>query len=350
MLSALVFALLPSWLGVPFRRLAGQKIGKKAKIGWGTLLLVDDLEMGDFSAVGPFAAVRAKRLKLGKEAKIRPLALLNTHTIELGQYVHIAPTAVVSGSQLPKSKFIVGDHSRIFPFCWLEPGEGIFLGKHVGIGGHNLIFTHGSWSDYLQGGPIGFGPVTIEDHVWLPWRISILTNVTIGANSIVMSGSTVTRSIPPGSIAGGSPAKVIKEGGGPLGLPTEKKLERALGILHSYSEHLAHEGHTPSLVGTCLSFGKTRIQIDSMENLGSGDVLFHVDPDTAMNRNAAELKGVSIVDHPAGVVYLNGDGKAARDFGHYVRIFGIRLYFATKESELPAPVAATTPALQQLES
>jgi acetyltransferase-like isoleucine patch superfamily enzyme len=35
--------------------------------------------------------------------------------------------------------------------------------------------------------------------------------VTIGENSIIANGSVVTRSVPPNVIAGGNPARVIKE-------------------------------------------------------------------------------------------------------------------------------------------
>lgn len=40
----------------------------------------------------------------------------------------------------------------------------------------------------------------------------ILPGVTIGDGSIVAAGSVVNRDIPPGSIAAGNPAKVIREG------------------------------------------------------------------------------------------------------------------------------------------
>jgi hypothetical protein len=82
----------------------------------------------------------------------------------------------------------------------------------VGIGGANYLFTHGSWSNSLEGFPIDFGPINIEDRVWLPWRVFVLPNVTIGHDSVVAAGSVVSRSIPPLSLAAGSPAKVLRSG------------------------------------------------------------------------------------------------------------------------------------------
>lgn len=54
------------------------------------------------------------------------------------------------------------------------------------------------------------GPVTIEDQVWLGERVCVLPNVTIGRHSIIGSGSVVTKSIPPYSVAVGIPAVVIR--------------------------------------------------------------------------------------------------------------------------------------------
>lgn len=53
-------------------------------------------------------------------------------------------------------------------------------------------------------------PVIIEPHVWIGERVSITKNVSIGACSIIALGSVVTRDVPRFSVAGGSPAKIIR--------------------------------------------------------------------------------------------------------------------------------------------
>lgn len=55
------------------------------------------------------------------------------------------------------------------------------------------------------------GPVIIEDNVWLGEGVVVLPNVTIGENTIVGANSVVTKSIPKNSIAGGNPARIIRE-------------------------------------------------------------------------------------------------------------------------------------------
>lgn len=55
-----------------------------------------------------------------------------------------------------------------------------------------------------------FGKIIIEDNVHIGWDAIIMPGVTIGHDSIIGVGGVVTRDIPPGSIAVGVPAKVIK--------------------------------------------------------------------------------------------------------------------------------------------
>jgi acetyltransferase-like isoleucine patch superfamily enzyme len=54
-------------------------------------------------------------------------------------------------------------------------------------------------------------PITIGDKVWIGTNVTILKGVTIGSGSIIAAGSVVNKSIPAGCLAGGIPAKVIRE-------------------------------------------------------------------------------------------------------------------------------------------
>lgn len=58
---------------------------------------------------------------------------------------------------------------------------------------------------------IEFGlPVRIEDDCWIGGNVTILPGVTIGRGCTVGAGSVVSRSLPPFSVAIGSPARVVK--------------------------------------------------------------------------------------------------------------------------------------------
>ncbi len=53
-------------------------------------------------------------------------------------------------------------------------------------------------------------PVVIEDGVFIGMQSLVLKGVTIGTRSVIGAGSVVTRDIPPGVIAAGNPARVIR--------------------------------------------------------------------------------------------------------------------------------------------
>lgn len=86
------------------------------------------------------------------------------------------------------------------------PGLTIITGDHHYIAGKYLD----SLTDFDKI-PENDQDVIIEEDVWCGANVTILKGVTIGRSSIIAAGSVVTKDIPPYSIAGGVPAKVIKQ-------------------------------------------------------------------------------------------------------------------------------------------
>lgn len=56
---------------------------------------------------------------------------------------------------------------------------------------------------------IRFGKIVVGDNCFLGFRSTILPGVTIGENSIVGACALVTKDVPPNSVVGGVPARVI---------------------------------------------------------------------------------------------------------------------------------------------
>ena len=54
-------------------------------------------------------------------------------------------------------------------------------------------------------------PITIGDNVWLGGGVVVCPGVTIGDDTVVGAGSVVTRDLPAGVVAAGTPAQVLRE-------------------------------------------------------------------------------------------------------------------------------------------
>lgn len=115
----------------------------------------------------------------------------------------------------PRSGFItIGKGCSINRNCVLLGYGGITIGNNVRIAANTSIiaFNH-NFADadtpIIEQGNSWKG-VTIEDDVWIGTGVRILDGVTLGRGAVIGAGSVVTKSVPPFSVAVGSPARVIK--------------------------------------------------------------------------------------------------------------------------------------------
>jgi acetyltransferase-like isoleucine patch superfamily enzyme len=109
----------------------------------------------------------------------------------------------------------MNDYVHIGAVDSVSIGDRVLIGSKVFISDHH----HGAYgSGGIHTDPrippaerlLGASPVVIEDDVWLGEFVSVLAGVRIGKGSIIGTMSTVTRDIPPFSVAVGSPARAIK--------------------------------------------------------------------------------------------------------------------------------------------
>lgn len=127
----------------------------------------------------------------------------------------IHPHTSISPNVRIKGRVEIGEGSSIAQNCSIS-GEnvGVFIGNNVMIAPNVVIvaFNHG-YTDLNK--PMVKQPniearVIIEDNVWISANCTIGKGVKIGEGSIIASNSFVNRDIPPFSIVGGVPAKLIK--------------------------------------------------------------------------------------------------------------------------------------------
>lgn len=93
---------------------------------------------------------------------------------------------------------------KIRCFKEISIGNNVAISENVTIWDTDAHSIVGKESEMTQ-------PVKIGNNVWIGNNATILKGVTIGDGAIIAAGAVVTKDIPEGCLAGGVPAKVMKE-------------------------------------------------------------------------------------------------------------------------------------------
>jgi acetyltransferase-like isoleucine patch superfamily enzyme len=178
-----------------------------------------------------------KRRWYERNRRLRRRWRINRHAARGGFFIrHPVEGEVLEA--LDSGRLKVGADTLFEPGCWLtlgpearvEIGQGCFLNREtmlaalerIEIGDH-VMFANGCFvgdSDHAYDDPDvpvtwqGFvprGPVRIGDSVWFGVNCVVTGGVEIGDRAVIGANSVVTQDIPPGVIAAGAPAKVIRE-------------------------------------------------------------------------------------------------------------------------------------------
>lgn len=122
------------------------------------------------------------------------------------------------------------DTFRLFPPFYTDFGKNITIGKNVFINsgchfqdqggitigdgsliGHNVVLaTINHDLNPENGRKNHYAPIFIGAHVWIGSNATILPGVSIGEWAVVGAGAVVTEDVPPFTVVGGVPARILK--------------------------------------------------------------------------------------------------------------------------------------------
>lgn len=153
------------------------------------------------------------RLTLGEGSIIRPQAHVDIQgntTITLGQHCKIQSFAWLR--TWGDRGIVMGNHCTLNEYAMI--GGHVTLGDGVRIGAHSLIIgtEHNSQRTdipiHTQG--VTYKPITIGSDVYIGSNVIVLNGITIGEGAILAAGAVINRDVPPYTIVGGVPARVVK--------------------------------------------------------------------------------------------------------------------------------------------
>ncbi|HYQ18011.1 MAG TPA: sugar O-acetyltransferase [Polyangiaceae bacterium] len=105
----------------------------------------------------------------------------------------------------------VGRNVFINQNCTFYDLGGIDIADDVMIGPNVSLITSGHPLPPSQRrAAVVAKPIVIERNVWLAAGVTIIGGVTVGENSVVAAGSVVTKDVPPNTLVGGNPARIIR--------------------------------------------------------------------------------------------------------------------------------------------
>lgn len=154
---------------------------------------VEDGEIGERTIIEAHASLEGKYIKIGAESWI-------------GGYASIG-----GGSRFDDAAFLfAGDWLHLGPYAHINIARGVTIGDEVGIGWDSRIFTHGAYLSAMDGFPVQWEGVIIGNRVWMP-NAWVNPGVHIWSDVVIAAKSLVNKDIPSGCLAGGIPAKILKE-------------------------------------------------------------------------------------------------------------------------------------------
>jgi acetyltransferase-like isoleucine patch superfamily enzyme len=343
--SIILIGFLPSFLKILIYKLRGYKIGKKVKIGFGSIILGDNISVGEETKLGLFSIISCCQCEIENNVDIGSFVYMKVDKITIGAQTIIRENNQFGGLDLGKSELNIGKMSHIHQRCIINTTMPVNIGSHTAIGGGSYIFTHSSWQSALDGYPCTFEKVEIGDNVWISWNVFILPGVKIGNGTLVSAGAGVTKSLPSRSLASGNPARVvIPSGMFPREPHPEEKTSLLINIIDEFGEFLKSKklnfkevkknNHIKYIVTDnkskkhfLLLILDSNIDFDSFKLEKNITLLFNYNIDSnSLNLN--NKRGISVVDIKQGKSY--GNSEISNELIKFLKHYGIRLQTTKK--------------------
>ncbi len=179
------------------------------------------LHMDGLAAIEKNVRLRfADHIHLGRGAYLDEGVYLHAcpNGIEIGEnslVMHGAVLHVYNFRGLPHAGIKIGRDSLVGEYSIIRGQGGVTIGDRVYTSPFTQIIAVNHIFDdpnrpFVEQGITAEG-IIIEDDVWLGSGAVITDGVCVGKGAVVAAGAVVTKDVPPHTVVGGVPARVIKE-------------------------------------------------------------------------------------------------------------------------------------------
>lgn len=222
---------------------AGVSIGRSVRIEGGDILLADTVRIVRHASIKVL-----DRLEIGEHGTVGEACEISGREVRIGQELWMLPKAKIGGGSAFEtgSRLEIGHYVHLGVDALVNTARPVVIGHEVGLGTRTSIYTHGAYPSAIMGYPVAFDGVEIGDFTWIPGA-TINPGVRIGRNCVIGVNSLVTKNIPDGSLAAGSPAAVIREAYYPRPLSATRLVSFWLDFLAKYAQLLGIDA-TPTTV------------------------------------------------------------------------------------------------------
>lgn len=233
------FPNLPSDEKISRYREAGAVIGDGVKIGLGALVLADRMELQDNAEIGAGTHIKAESLSVGRLSVIGRNCTVTCRHVQIGDVFYSASEIIIGGADRfsKTDKLVIGNQCLVSARCFLDTGNGIYLGNEVALSPFVKLYTHQYWQNVLEGYHSNFGPIVIEDKAYVTGDCLVTPGVRIGAGATVLANSTVAGNVDPFTIVSGNPARPVGRMEQPI--PPDRKERIAKSLLRQMNDDLA---------------------------------------------------------------------------------------------------------------
>ena len=103
---------------------------------------------------------------------------------------------------------VLGKNSFINSDCKIRCHKEITIGEDCAIS-HDFTIMESDAHELNRSR--NTNPIHIGNHVWIGTRVTILNGVTVGDGAVIAAGALITKDVPPRTLVGGVPARVLKK-------------------------------------------------------------------------------------------------------------------------------------------